>query len=502
MQAGRTVLQEAVQRRNVMLQSRSRDRSNYLPRGRSNYLPWLEIPRGRRGDYCSPSETKGQCQISLSSNAMNDLVGAQLERRFSSLTLALQHGCNYVHRPLVASFFGPRFDKVMADVAEAAIGVGQGCSQRASACPMFSTADLGALLRGHSHSGRIAATSKEAHDEWRAFGNPETQIRGSPKTRPRHDLTLQDVFMQLRRRMRHPPPSWYAGTPAHHVHAVVHVRRGDLSTHTHWAALGRWWPEEYYKRILPPLFNALSARGMSFTLHVLSDGVGWDVAADSWKQRWWYHGLNPSTLRFHINGDYLETMSHIADADIVLLSQSTFSQTMANYNLGLIASDASGIRRANTAVRQGQFAWCGSFCDSGLRFGDQLRAFQLPAPPRCSCLGSKFLAHALHILSLNATSKDQLVSHKPTYEDLLGVSAHQLKHGKWPMSDHNCRQVCSKEYPPDHYVPFQSVTVPNMTSAIKAFVRWKTGQSKELAITNWTSVASLLNVSGRFAAYL
>lgn len=288
--------------------------------GDAGWLP-MHAAHAPRQDYCSLSHGGFPCQIGLNATSMNDLAGAQLSRRIEGLGLALRHGCNFVYRPLRPSFFGPRFDQKMADAMNERFGIGRGC------------------LRWSTKTSEVPCTNQTKWDlcgtdvGWRQLAQ-NSQIRGQLAQSPRHDMSLMDVFVQMRRRMRHSrkdssPLQWYVNTPAHHVHAAVHVRRGDLSTHAHWASGGRWWPDDYYQCMLPRLFATLA--GVRFTVHVFSDGDGWAGARREWAA-WWRRLAPPSGgLEFHTAEDQLETMVHLADADILVLSPSSFCRTMANY---------------------------------------------------------------------------------------------------------------------------------------------------------------------------
>ena len=431
---------------------------------------WPRIPRG---DYCTRSHHEWSCQVALSNNSMNDLVGAQIQRRFKALALALEKGCNYVHRPLRASFFGPRFDRQMAGEAERFFGLGQGC---------LSWSSMSEWGKGQS---------------WRQV-KLDTQIRGAPVPAQGYgsEIALTDIFLQLRRRMHRSPPIWYGSTPADHLHAAIHVRRGDLATHPHWASGGRWWPDEYYEYLLPRLFAAVAARGNPFTLHVFSDGGGWAGAKQKWMRWWGEHGRRPFELRFHIDEDYLQTMAHMADADVLVLSSSDFSNVMANYNVGLLASTSFGIKHARTPRRvpEGDPLWCGSFCDSGLWFGDQLRVLRLPTPPSCSCMSIAMRARVVKEMRKN-TQNGQ------TWQRITGLSALELEHGHFSQSaDHNCTLVCrGKQRLGRDAIDTQrasavmKVMLPAVGRAIADLLAWKTRASKQLAKTNWTPVAALLH---------
>jgi hypothetical protein len=316
---------------------------------------------------------------------------------------------------------------------------------------------------------------------WRDLGGGEVQIRGEPATNPsQQDLWVMDVFLQLRRRMRHPPPRWYADTAVEHLHIAVHVRRGDLITHSHWASGGRWWPDRYYQDVLPALFQAVTARGIPFTCHVFSDGNGWDAAQLSWKSWWQLHGMGSHELRFHIGEDLFETQAHLADADVLVSGGSSFSLSVANYNLGLLV--------AHRGWSHDPTLWCGGFCDSGLSARDQLRVFPLPPQPLCTCMSTGMRASVIQQMLLN-NSND---AHQ--WRARLGVSAHELQHGSFPRSQYgNCTEVCARGVQSGYadFAFFRNSTVDRMGDAAQSLLRWKAEQSQKLERNNWTSVASL-----------
>jgi len=201
----------------------------------------------------------------------------------------------------------------------------------------------------------------------------------------------------------------------------VHVRRGDLSTSTHWSAMGRWVPDQYYESILPQLARLC---GAPTTFHVISEGeLEWGFVRPRWESLLTAAGV---TVAWHLGEEILPTLSHLAESDLLIGARSGFSTTGAAYHLGL-----SNVPR--------------------LFLGDV--RIRLPTPPRCSCLQTPHLT-ALRSREAAARShqEDPARSHPPRLDwELRRIArGHGDALDTRPLSTaHNCTLFCSTSVPPE-----------------------------------------------------
>ena len=260
-------------------------------------------------------------------------------------------------------------------------------------------------------------------------------------------------------------------------------------------------PDEYYYMVLPSLGNAIRA---PHTFHIISEGNWSEKMRLSWEKvlvRRSVASVNAS-VRFHLDTDMLEAAAHLAEADMLVLSPSSFSTSMAHFNLGLLALPEH--TQQNTDVfSDGGRVWCGELCGSGLSASSdhRERAMKLPAWPSCTCMEEGLREHV----------KERLTSDKYAGKDrgewLRRIRMppdrflHLMSRSK-PHADHRCTLVCAPDGPaprdlsPSQWVRFRE-TLRSLSCQIEALAAWK-ASTRRLALPlvgsahGWMSVGSLL----------
>ena len=148
----------------------------------------------------------------------------------------------------------------------------------------------------------------------------------------------------------------------------MHIRRGDLSIHPHWASLGRWVPDSYYERVLPMLARSINASGggRRATFHIFSEGSeAWRPVQARWAALLAAAGADVS---WHIDNEIFSTLMSMIEADVLIGSTSDFSNVAVDYNFGLTTK--------SRLFETGQ------------------ATVRLPRFPRCSCMNPELEAYA------------------------------------------------------------------------------------------------------------
>ena len=281
--------------------------------------------------------------------------------------------------------------------------------------------------------------------------------RDSADTLLTHPTSLTTVLL-LRRFARLGPLPWYERSASSHLHVAVHIRRGDLSSWPHWAALGRWVPDSYYERVLPQLAVLCAKRGAPTTFHIMSED------ADMWRrelQPRWSALLAAAGVQtaWHLDKGLLLTMAHLIEADILVACESDFSLTAATFNLGLATHSDLPIK--GRAV------------------------LSLPSPPRCTCLKPSLAQYTAYTYYLN--SHDGAIT-RQRFGDAMTRwwAGHFTAQGCWLL--------CDSSIPPSG--ENRSVDGGTTSCEIASLLRWKATQhSNERsgnAALRWSSIGTLL----------
>jgi len=132
------------------------------------------------------------------------------------------------------------------------------------------------------------------------------------------------------------------------VQIAVHVRRGDLSLPDRLTARGRaqpdrlnpfsegrWLPDEYYLRELPRVVAAAAKTGSRVEVHIMSEGLAaWAPLQPRYEAALMAAGA--AAVHFHLESKQLyETLSHLIEADVLMLAPSSFSLVASAYSLGV-----------------------------------------------------------------------------------------------------------------------------------------------------------------------
>lgn len=267
-----------------------------------------------------------------------DLVGAQVMRRIRALFTARARGCYYLDTPLFPGQLTPH------EVQKAAsyFGLGKGC--------------LGVCM-GHcfnqSHTelvqGGIVGSGLQwrgAWDTWR--DNGLKQLGTPPRIRPAHALQGARALLEMRQSLGTLATPWFSSAPADTVQVAVHVRRGDLSladsmtpqgrqhpTKLHKFSEGRWIPDDYYLRELPRVTAAIAQSGWRVEVHLMSEGqAAWAPLKHRYEAALVAAGA--AAIHFHLQSRELyETLSHLIEADVLVVAPSSFSLVASAYSLGI-----------------------------------------------------------------------------------------------------------------------------------------------------------------------
>ncbi|CAE7241499.1 HSP90 [Symbiodinium natans] len=101
------------------------------------------------------------------------------------------------------------------------------------------------------------------------------------------------------------------------IHVAVHVRRGDLNNHEHWAH--RNVADEIYMGLVEAVKDALAELHRSAEVHVFSSTEGGAYSSKD------FDGYRSQEMRVHLNGEELNDWTHMAHADILIQAPSAFS---------------------------------------------------------------------------------------------------------------------------------------------------------------------------------
>ena len=362
--------------------------------------PWLE--RGSRAcgsrpclklvDYC-PASWRGGCSW-RPPEFIRDLAGSQLMRIIFEAWHAVQLGCSY-ECPSLTEGNTPQLTATDAIELDRVFRLGLGCRNLSS-----------------------------AFTDSRPARQPPAQNR----------VDFNAFSLALRRRLSIGDLPWFAGSPLSRLQVAVHIRRGDLSTFPWWSSLDRWVPDEYYERGLHAVGSALRSRGIAYDIHVVSEGAGWAALRPAWERR--LLGAGAASVAWHIDEGLLPSLTHLIEADVLVMGGSAFSHLAALYQLGLGLVDAAHAPPVHA-----------------LWMLDRRHVVRMPPSRGCSCVSHSFEQELKRVLSHGNATMDK--SNYEAYVSRLGDSLSaplQLPSSLsiQPSNDnrstsHRCRLFCRSE---------------------------------------------------------
>lgn len=236
----------------------------------------------------------------------HDRAGAQALAILSTMVFADRAGLQYVHTPFERMDFTSA-----ADVArwEAFLNLGDGEPRITDAAlsalprlPLSSPADL-PFFR---HRGRVVYVARHCH----AYANrfPDEYLRLRDRLRAKYAAAAQDIASRR---------------AAGRLTVAVHVRRGDVSAGG--AHADRFTPNARVRATIAAVCEAASAAGLTPALHLYSDGRPEEFA-----------DLADLGLALHLDDDAFTTFHHLAEADVLVMSKSTFSYVAALLSSGVV----------------------------------------------------------------------------------------------------------------------------------------------------------------------
>ena len=162
----------------------------------------------------------------------------------------------------------------------------------------------------HNFTGNAIYATREAHDVL-------TKLHLHPKIIQSWKLVLEKVQKSYSRDRNDTPHFQHKD-----VNIAVHVRRGDSTHNTR-----RFVEHQYFVNVLKSITTQLKAKKQTYTIQLYSEGHIHDLPEfQEFKH-----------LTYRLNDDHLDTFHHMACADILIMSKSTFSYVPALLNpTGLI----------------------------------------------------------------------------------------------------------------------------------------------------------------------
>ena len=345
--------------------------------GRASLLEQLATLATLPGGDSDACEAARANNCMLTHNGRPDGWGGQHFRRVRMLLAAVQLGCSYLHVPLFPMNENSRQHGISHQVGEKFFGLSHYCSDsKRQGAPIhcldaFGNApvDVQPLHVTHALSAVCNTTTGGLLRAWRRQVHGRHVIcEEATRVPPFSRCATLRATAALRRRyyVAHggaPALPWYAPPAAAvagsagsalgalRVQIAVHVRRGDL----HDRALARWISNAMLSRALSDLVNALTevraqwASGgdnkatdgaparppLDINLHVMTQ-TDWSKS-EKLPRRAWHALCASANLSFttHVDSDPLLTMHHLIGADVLLKSNSGYSDVAAAYSAGV-----------------------------------------------------------------------------------------------------------------------------------------------------------------------
>lgn len=362
--------EEVRQGRCTSADARARAAEQVRPAQCKPVLPLLAelsmVPSAGHEDVCG-----GECTMSHAKGAFKDGWGAQQFRRASVFYAAAQLGCSYLHEQVSPMNANSQKHGVRAGDAERFFGLSDYCRPPNARRPpaMHCLEPLGPnwvdqqpLRSTYALAALCNATVGELIASWRrqVAGRMVTCTWGL-RSPPRSVCVWVRTMARLRRQYLashggdvEPSLTWFHHGGAGHggraalggrvrlgPHVALHIRRGDIRTRDK----ARYISSQRWSRILADLGSALAEvrrrwdgpEPLRPVVHVMSSKDYEDAKLDALPLDQWAASLalmNVS-LKSHVDADPYKTMHHLVGADVLLKSNSGFSDTASLYSAGI-----------------------------------------------------------------------------------------------------------------------------------------------------------------------
>ena len=307
------------------------------------------------------------CSISLGKLGY-DGIGRQMWPRLQAIDVALRSNCSYVHRPLSSTQEHWLTPSVVQSV-ENFFNIDKDCPKYADTSnDIWNPGDVG----GHGadlnfpdllYAGKYVRPVKST-------------ARSKRWLRERLRLRATSAAAAVLRERNTALWRGYesCASTVEALNVVIHVRYGDIALKNGPVALGRWVPFAYYSTVLPALVATIRSKSgpRSLWVHIMSTNrKAWNQEGALWVSM--LESAGASGVQLHVEGNELEAIAHVMNADVFVMANSAFSWLAALYSRAVIFS-------------------MGHFNGSGDHYAtegpDDLvpsPMYMLPHPPRCTC---------------------------------------------------------------------------------------------------------------------
>ena len=297
-------------------------------------------------DFCGPEVNAPNWPCTYVCNPWSsDQLGSQLISILGVVERAADQGCMYIHHGL-GSGDGTMRSPGLRKEAEMLIGLKRDCFLKKAPHRNYSSQDPALVGKARAAvwgpGGCITARNNSVSRAINHLSKVADRLRGGGfalTARERRTRSL-GALINLRRRFggNNLSTPWFDGD-ANVLHVAVHVRRGDLATHTKvvYSVLARWVPDAYYERYLPRIAAAIwrNGSGVRSIWHIMSEGRrSWEPVMPVWERK--LLGAGADAVRWHLDDEIITTLVHLSEADVLVQSPSRFSAVAASYSMGVL----------------------------------------------------------------------------------------------------------------------------------------------------------------------
>ena len=324
-----------------------------------------KVPLRNPATECKDAVESG---CALSHNGRNDGWGGQHFRRVSYLISAVQFGCAYVHVPLFEMNANSRSHGINHRDGERFFGLDSWCADavqpRKWRSPKMwcspepfgnAPVDEQPLAMTHTLSALCNSTALGMVRNWKhRYTGRINSCENAPRAAPLSRCLMLRAAAHIRRGYYAAHPGgvklpWFTaaerksggGSSAMAVHVALHVRRGDLYE----KGFPRWISNAKLNRAMMDLVGALNevrsqwgrvtTQHLVVAIHVMTES---DLSKTSKLPRAAWHALvaaSNMTMKTHVDSDPFDTMHHLIHADVLIKSNSGFSDVASAYSAGV-----------------------------------------------------------------------------------------------------------------------------------------------------------------------